>query len=93
MRRLRLLALFLCYLAVLGLANYELTAKSPRLLGQPLPGWRECRQVERCVRMHRRTGLPLVDRLLHEGEEALQFYNLLLGRTPVSPTLPPLEIP
>jgi hypothetical protein len=65
-------------LLLAGLLNYELAAKSQQWLGRPLPGWQESCQVERATPVHRWTGLAPIDRLLHEGEEAVAYYDLLL---------------
>ena len=64
-----------------GMGLYELTAKSPAWLGQPLPGWQVTRQVEQTTGWNQPTGFRPVDKLLHEGEEAVQFYGLLTRTT------------
>lgn len=69
--------IYLLALAAGAVGLYELTAKSPTWLGQPLPGWQETRQVERQTRWNPPTGIRPVDRLLHEGEEAARFFGLL----------------
>lgn len=60
-------------LGLLGL--YEFTAKSPQLFGQALPGWQETQQVENLTPWQPPTGIFALDKLLHEGEEALRFYG------------------
>jgi len=60
-------------LGLLGL--YEFTAKSPQLLGHALPGWQETQQVENHTQWKPPTGILPLDKLLHEGEEALRFYG------------------
>ena len=56
---------------------YEVTAKSPQLIGQALPGWLETQQVEGATHWKPFTGIQPLDRLLHEGEEALRFYGFM----------------
>lgn len=77
MRRLAGMAIYLIWLITAALGHYELTAKSPLLLGRPLPGWPKTLQVERMTRWDPPTGILPVDKLLHEGEEAARFYGLL----------------
>jgi hypothetical protein len=67
------------YVAILGLGMYEVTAKSPTLLGEPLPGWRATVLAEKSTRWNPPTGFLPLDKLLHEGEEALRYYRLLPG--------------
>ena len=69
--------LMLAYVGVLGLGMYEVTAKSPTLLGEPLPGWRATVQAERTTQWNPPTGFLPLDKLLHEGEEALRYYRIL----------------
>ncbi len=64
-------------LALLSL--YEVTAKSPRLFGMALPGWQETRQVEKSTPWNPPTGLLVVDKFLHEGEEALRYFGIFPG--------------
>ena len=82
MRSVRIILLYLGYLGCLGLGSYELTAKSPRLLGCRLPGWGAAVAAECGTRLARHTGWRPADRLLHEGEEALRYYRFLLRRSP-----------
>jgi hypothetical protein len=77
MTRLRTVSLVLAAWLVTALGAYELTAKSPRLLGAPLPGWWASQRAERSVRWTRPTGLLPVDKLVHESHEAALFYALL----------------
>ena len=77
MKRLTGAGIYLLLVATAALGVYELTAKSPRWLGQPLPGWLETRQAERATRWDPPTGIKPVDKVLHETEEALRFYALL----------------
>jgi hypothetical protein len=76
MRYLRYSALWFGMLVLTGLCQYEAAAKSPQWLGRPLPGWRLALRVEREIPMHRWTGLRILDRLFHEGQEALRFYGI-----------------
>jgi len=92
MRTLRTISLFFIYLVILGLANYELAAKSPQILGFSLPGWQETRRIEGGTSMTRWTGFKPMDRLLHETEEALRYYRMFLD-SPVRPVSLQLEIP
>ena len=76
------------FLGCLGLGFYEMTAKSPTLLGRPLPGWRATVRVEKVTRWNPPTGILPLDKFLHEGEEACRFYRNLalqpLARSPLS---------
>lgn len=63
--------------SVAALGLYELTAKSPTWLGQPLPGWQVTRQVELSTGWNQPTGLLPLDKFLHESEEAARFYGFL----------------
>ncbi|RKZ15966.1 hypothetical protein DRQ50_06865 [bacterium] len=76
MRRLLATGAYLTTIAVLALAFYEVTAKSPELLGHRLPGWQSCYQAELSTRWDPPTGIMPLDKVLHEGEEALRFYGL-----------------
>lgn len=67
----------LLYLCVTALGIYEITAKSPSILGMRLPGWWATDKAERCTRWDPPTGILPVDKLLHEGQEAVRFYATL----------------
>ena len=67
------------YGCVLALGTYEMTAKSPSIWGQRLPGWWATDRAEHAVRWQQPTGLFALDKLLHEGQEAVVFYTLLTG--------------
>ncbi len=82
------IALVLGTVAMATLGGYELTAKSPRLLGQPLPGWRETQQVEHLVAWRRPTHIFPVDKLLHEGREAWLYYGMMIGLVPATARRP-----
>ncbi len=72
-------ALFLVlwsYLVVM--AHYELTAKSTAW-SRPLPGWDQARLVERDIAYRSVTRIPVLDRFLHENQEARLYYLRLLG--------------
>jgi hypothetical protein len=69
---------FLLWSAVVALGQYEIVAKSPQLLDEPLPGWVDAARVERSVAYRPWTGLPPMDRLIHEGIEARLYYERLL---------------
>ena len=79
MKKLTGFGLYLLFLGLMVLGFYEATAKSPTWLGQPLPGWQQSERAEYTTGWHPRTGLLPVDKLLHEGEEAIRFYGLLAG--------------
>ncbi len=79
MRRLSTIGICLIAITVGLLGLYELMAKSPRLIGEPLPGWTETQQVEMKTPWNPSTGIFPLDKLLHEGEEALRFYGFLQG--------------
>ena len=76
MRRLALLGLFVVYSGVIALGLYEITAKSPQLLGTPLPGWESTCSVEKTTPWRPGTGILPVDKLLHETQEACLYYGL-----------------
>jgi len=69
---------FLLWVAVVALGQYEVVAKSPQLMDEPLPGWVDANRAERSVAYRRWTGLPLMDHLIHEGLEARIYYERLL---------------
>ncbi|MBU8871194.1 MAG: hypothetical protein KOO60_10070 [Gemmatimonadales bacterium] len=88
MRRMGATGLFLVYLSCVALWLYEVTAKSPELLGAPLPGWGTTCQVEKATPWNPSTGLQPLDKILHETQEAYRFYGLLAGlqhRRQISP--------
>lgn len=82
MQHLRLIAVVIAAWLVAALGLYELTAKSPRLGGHPLPGWWATERAERTTRWRPPTGLFPLDKVLHEGEEAARFYATLAGIRP-----------
>ena len=87
-------ALIGAWLLGVGLVNYELAAKTPGWFGTDLPGSRQATMAERQTPIHHRTGIRMVDRLIHEGEEALFFYGLRgrpASRAPLA--LASLQIP
>ncbi len=86
LRRLAAAGLGLAYLGVLSLGMYEVTAKSPTLLGDPLPGWWATDRAEKSTRWNPPTGFLPLDKLLHEGEEAVKFYRFLSLRSSRSPS-------
>lgn len=93
MRRIVAAGLWLAWCCVIALGQYELAAHAPGRLARLLPGREACRRAELLTRWNPRTGLPAVDHLLHEGEEALRFYGVLGAparsprRQPVAPVL------
>ncbi len=73
-------ALFVsCLLLFAALTNYEVVAKSYELGGTALPGWQEACRVEQRTCFHRTTGLEIVDMVLHEGREALDWYATMIA--------------
>ena len=78
MSRTKAALLYILFLACLGLGNYEITAKSPTRLAVFLPGRAAAEAAERSVRWSRPTGVFALDKLLHEGREALVFYRHML---------------
>ncbi len=82
MNRLTQAGIYLLYLGCLALGIYEMTAKSPSILGTPLPGWYVTDQAEKATRWNPPTGILPVDKLLHEGEEAVRFYAMMTGLRP-----------
>ena len=79
MRRLAFTGLYMAYISFVALGVYEITAKSPGLLGSPLPGWRTTCKVEKSTPWNPPTGLHPLDKVLHETQEAYLFYGLLAG--------------
>ena len=77
MRRLALMGLFLAYSGAVALGMYEITAKSPQLLGAPLPGWQITCRAENATPWQPATGIHPLDRVLHETQEAAFFYGSL----------------
>ncbi len=73
----RLSTTIICLLTVCSglLGLYEITAKSHRLLAEPLPGWQKTQRVEKSTQWNQPTGFLPVDKLLHESEEALRYYG------------------
>lgn len=67
--------LYTIYLACLGLGFYEFTAKTPSWLVAELPGRSHAARAERSVRWDRPTGFLPLDKIVHEGREALIFYR------------------
>jgi len=78
LRALPLIGLSTAIALTTGLVHYEITARSDRLLGIILPGWWEAQLADRAVAYRDLTGIRPLDRLLHEGAEALVFYDDLL---------------
>ena len=77
MRRILTAGACAALVAATALGFYEWTAKSPLILGARLPGWQACRAAERTTRWNQPTGWLVLDKTLHETEEALRFYGLL----------------
>jgi len=77
MNRLALAGIALLYLGGTALGIYEITAKSPSILGTRLPGWWATDKAEKSTRWNPPTGILPVDKLLHESEEAVRFYVAL----------------
>ena len=77
MNRFALAGFALIYFCVTALGIYEITAKSPSLLGTRLPGWWATDKAEHSTRWDPPTGFLPVDKLLHETEEAVRFYAAL----------------
>ena len=82
MRILQKLMYVLAAAATAGLLSYEIVCKSMLWPCGPLPGWHEARRAERGTPFVPRTGHLPVDRLLHEGQEAVAYYSFLLRRGP-----------
>jgi len=77
MNRIATTALALLYIVSLALGIYEMTAKSPSLLGTRLPGWGATRRAEKMTKWNPTTGIFPLDKLLHEGQETVKFYGFL----------------
>ncbi len=71
--------LVVSFLAFAAMLNYETVAKSPQIFGSPLPGWVQARLIDRQVSFRHATRIVIVDRLLHETEEAVAFYRRLVS--------------
>lgn len=77
MKRLATAGITALYVACVALGIYEMTAKSPTLLGTRLPGWWATERAEHTTRWNPPTGILPLDKVLHEGEEAVRFYAVL----------------
>ncbi len=73
-------------LAFTAMFAYELTAKSPRLVGHPLPGWGDTVRVEHLVSWQQPTKIFPLDKLLHESREAWLYYGMMVGVRKQFPT-------
>lgn len=71
--------LYTIYLACLGLGFYEFTAKTPSWLVADLPGRHVAVHAESSVQWDRPTGIFPLDKLVHEGREAMIFYRGIAG--------------
>lgn len=79
--RLRTIGMVAAAWLVAGLGLYELAAKSPA--GAAAPSARRAAAIaEAATRWSPPTGLLALDRVLHEGEEAVRFYAALAGFRP-----------
>lgn len=78
MRGLQNALLFLMTTGSSGLFAYELAAHSGDLFDLHLPGWNEARCAERAVEFTTWTRIPPLDHLVHEGQEAVVYYSILL---------------
>lgn len=78
MRALQFCGLTIAITLVAGFLNYEVTARSDLLLGVALPGWWEAQRADHAIAYRDHTGFRPLDRLLHEGAEAIVFYDDLL---------------
>ena len=76
MRRLPIAGICLMTIVFGLMSLYEITAKSPWLFHETLPGWQKTQRVERSTPWNPPTGIFPLDKVLHEGEEALRFYGL-----------------
>ena len=88
-RRMFGLGIGLFYILLTAMIAYELVAKSPQLMGDPLPGWDRADRAEHRVRWRQPTGWIVLDKALHESQEAALYYGMLLEpahlRQPASP--------
>jgi hypothetical protein len=64
---------------VAAVGIYEISAKSPSFPGGHLPGWEAADRAEHSTRWDPRTGILPLDKILHEGQEAVRFYADLTG--------------
>ncbi|MFO7608907.1 MAG: hypothetical protein R6X35_06880 [Candidatus Krumholzibacteriia bacterium] len=76
MRRILLSLAWSGWLGLCALGAYETTAKAPDWLGRHLPGRAACHRAEKATAWRPPTGVFVLDKLLHEGDEALRFYGL-----------------
>ncbi len=82
MRRLFGTGLYLCFLTLVCLAQYELTEHTHRAWNCRWPGWEGAAYAERVTTWRARSGIPLLDHLVHEGTEAAVYYRWLLLGSP-----------
>ena len=82
MRSLQKMLFILVMSVAASLLSYEIACKSTAWPGGPLPGWHEAQIIERWTPYVRWTGSSPVDRLIHEGQEAVAYYSFLLRREP-----------
>lgn len=75
MRRIVTFLLGLAWILGVGLAGYEVVQKSAATPLGPLPGHAVANRTDRRVPFRHTTGLPPVDRLLHETTEACWYYR------------------
>ncbi len=69
---------FLLWATVVALGHYEIVAKSPQLMTDPLPGWFDAVRAEQSVSFRPWTGLAPMDHIIHESLEAKVYYERLL---------------
>lgn len=69
---------FTLWLLICAVGQYEVAAKSDRWLGVPLPSGHEARLADATTRYHEVTRIAVLDRVIHEGREAADYYVRLL---------------
>jgi len=78
-RRLLGAALLTAWAAAAAVAHYEIASHSCDPWGRPWPGGTEAARADLVTPWSRVTGVLPIDRVLHEGREAVVFYRALLG--------------
>jgi hypothetical protein len=82
MRRFLSTCLYILFLALFLQADYEVTEHAHERWGLCWPGWQGAVYAERVTAWRPRTGIALVDRLIHEETEARLYYRWLLIGSP-----------
>ncbi len=82
MRRLLSATLYLGFVTLVGLAQYEITEHAHQRWDCRWPGWQCAVHAELVTPWRPASGIPLLDHLVHEGIEAAVYYRGLLWGSP-----------